>query len=111
MSVWKDKFIPPNKFSRPTEKIKGVKKIVMHYTANNGATALNHYNYFKNLRNVYASAHLFVDKIEALCIIPLNEISYHANDGKYKDIPALKPNANYLSVGIELCMERYRSPL
>lgn len=106
MTIWKNKYIKPNKFSRPQEKIKDVRKIVIHWTANFGGTAMNHYNYFNNLSGRYASAHLFVDKNEALCIIPLEEITYHANDGIFRGIPELKPNANYLSIGIEMCVER-----
>lgn len=106
MAVWKDKFIRPNKYSRPQTKLTAVRKIVMHWTANYGATANGHYNYFNTLSGRYASAHLFVDKIEALCIVPLNEITYHANDGSYKGIAELRPNANFLSVGIELCVEK-----
>jgi len=106
MAIWKDKFIKPNKYSRPQTKLTAVRKIVMHWTANFGATANGHYNYFNTLSGRYASAHLFVDKIEALCIVPLNEITYHANDGTYKGVPELKPNANFLSIGIELCVEK-----
>ena len=106
MAVWKDKFIKPNKYSRPQEKLKAVRKLVLHWTANFGATAEDHYEYFNNLEGRYASAHIFVDKKEALCIIPLNEIAYHANDGKFRGIPELKPNANYLSIGVEMCVEK-----
>lgn len=113
MAVWEDKFINVNGFARSGKKLKGVRKIVMHYTANNGATAENHYRYFNNLKDRYASAHFFVDKVEALCIIPLNEIAYHANDVQqrvngvaYRGVAELKPNANELSIGIEMCLEK-----
>lgn len=106
MSLWKDKFIAPNEFSRPQKKMTEVRKIVIHWTANYGASAMNHFNYFNTLKGRYASAHFFVDSKEALCIIPLNEIAYHANDGSYKGVPELKPNANFLSVGIEMCVEK-----
>ncbi|WP_137743229.1 peptidoglycan recognition protein family protein [Robertmurraya siralis] len=106
MSLWIDKFIKPNKFSRPQNKLTAVRKIVIHYTANNGATALNHYNYFNDLKDRYASAHIFADKKEAYCIIPLNEVAYHANDGSYRGISELKPNANFLSIGVEMCLEK-----
>lgn len=106
MALWKEKFIAPNKFSRPQTKITEVRKIVIHWTANYGATALNHYNYFNTLKDRYASAHFFVDSNEALCIIPLNEIAYHANDGSHRGVAELKPNANLLSLGIEMCVEK-----
>lgn len=104
--AWKEKIIPFNVFSRPMVRIRDIRKIVVHYTANNGASAMNHYTYFKNLSGRYASAHFMVDKIEALLIIPLNEMTYQANDGVTKLIPELRPNANYYSIGVEMCLER-----
>ncbi|HFK2719214.1 TPA: N-acetylmuramoyl-L-alanine amidase family protein, partial [Escherichia coli] len=76
------------------------------YTANPGASAYNHYKYFSNLKDRYASAHIFVDKTEAYLIIPLDEVAYAANDGTYRGVPELKPNANYRSVSVELCIEK-----
>lgn len=104
--TWKNKFINPSKFTRPQTKLKGVKKIVLHFTANHGAGADNHFRYFNSLKDRYASAHIFVDKIEALCIIPLDEVAYHANDGTHRGVEALKPNANLLSIGVEMCQEK-----
>ena len=106
MSLWKEKIIKPNKYSRPQKKITAVRKIVMHWTANLGATANGHYNYFNTLSGRYASAHFFIDKTESILIIPLNEIAYHANDGSKRKIAELRPNANFLSIGIELCVEK-----
>lgn len=108
----KNKYIQKNEYSRPGAKLTAVKKIVMHWTANLGGTALNHYNYFNSIPNRpanqrrYASAHIFVDTKEALCIVPLNEVTYHANEGSTKKIPELRPNANFLSVGVEMCVEK-----
>jgi N-acetylmuramoyl-L-alanine amidase len=114
MAVWKDKFIDVNGYARSGKKLKGVRKIVMHYTANNGASAENHYRYFNNLRDRYASAHFFVDKDEVICIIPLNEVAYHAGDVQqrnangtpYRGVKELLPSANELSIGIEMCLEK-----
>ncbi|MFQ3543667.1 N-acetylmuramoyl-L-alanine amidase [Halobacillus rhizosphaerae] len=113
MAVWEVKYIQPNKYSRPQMKLNAVRKIVMHYTANPGATANGHYEYFNNLRGTYASAHFFVDKYRKLLIIPLNEVAYHANDVQqyvggqpYRGVSALLPNANFLSIGIEMCIEK-----
>lgn len=117
MSLWEDKFININKYARSGKKITKVKKIVIHWTANYGGTAENHFTYFSKSmiasnmklpekKRRYASAHFFVDKNEALCILPLNEIGYHANDGKVRKLEELKPNANYLSIGIEMCVEK-----
>jgi N-acetylmuramoyl-L-alanine amidase len=114
MAVWTDKFITVNGYARSGKKLTGVRKIVMHYTANPGATAQNHHDYFQNLNDRYASAHFFVDKNEAICIIPLNEVAYHANDVQKKNadgsawrgVKELLPNANLLSIGIEMCIEK-----
>jgi N-acetylmuramoyl-L-alanine amidase CwlA len=114
MTAWIDKFIEVNEFARSGKKLTSVRKLVLHYTANNGGTAMNHYNYFNNLKDRYASAHLFVDKLEALCIIPLNEVAYHCNDIQkrnadgtpWRGIKELLPNGNLLSIGVEMCLEK-----
>ncbi|MGC6595261.1 N-acetylmuramoyl-L-alanine amidase, partial [Escherichia coli] len=72
-----------------------------------------HKSYFNNLNGVYASAHLFVDDEEAICIIPLNEVAYHANDIQkyvngqpYYPLRSIIGNANYSTIGIEMCLDR-----
>lgn len=94
MSLWRNEFIPINEFTRPGIKRNHTRNLVWHYTANPGASAANHYRYFSNLRDRYASAHIFIDRNEAICIIPLDEIAYHAEQ------------ANPYSIGIELCIEQ-----
>lgn len=94
MSLWRNEFIPVNEFTRPGIKRNHTRNLVWHYTANPGASAANHYRYFANLRDRYASAHIFIDKNEAICIIPLDELAYHAGP------------ANPYSIGIELCIEQ-----
>lgn len=117
MSVWINDYIKTNRYSRPGLKLKGRAKGILHYTANPGASAKNHVTYFgKTLieqneklpesKRRFASAHIFVDKYEARCIIPLDEVAYQANDGSYRGIPELKPNANYLGIGVEMCQEK-----
>ena len=106
MTAWINDFIKVNKYSRPGTKLTSARKGIIHYTANHGATAKNHVSYFNNLTGRYASAHIFVDKKEARCIIPLNEVAYAANDGSYRGVPELKPNANYLSISVEMCQEK-----
>lgn len=109
MELWKNKYLDVNIYTRPGKRIKKVRKIVIHDTANPGANAYNHYRYFNTTARQskrYASAHIFVDQQEAICIIPLNEIAYHANDGLIRKIQVLKPNANDYSIGIELCLTK-----
>lgn len=107
------KYISKSKYTRPGTKLVAVKKIVMHYTASPEGTAINHYRYFSNLNDRYASAHIFVDKNEALAIVPIDEVAYHANDVQerikgipYRGVSSLKPNANLCSLGIEMCIEK-----
>ncbi|NVS00222.1 N-acetylmuramoyl-L-alanine amidase family protein [Listeria monocytogenes] len=113
MTTLKYNYINKNKFSRPGFKLLRVSKIVMHYTANPGAGADNHRRYFRDLKERYASAHVFIDDKEAICIIPLNEVAYHANE-KACRVQALKAttsyyaggNANLTSIGIEMCLDK-----
>jgi N-acetylmuramoyl-L-alanine amidase len=114
MSAWIEKFINVNPYSRSGKKLTAVKKLVVHYTANPGATAQNHFDYFNKLKDRFASAHIFIDRRQALNIIPLTEVAYHANDiqkknkdgSPWRGLKELLPNANYLSIGVELCVEK-----
>ena len=114
MSFIKYEYININEYSRPGIRNNGIDGIVMHYTANNGGTARNHKNYFNNLKGTYASAQLFIDDIEALCIIPLNEVAYHANEiskynadgSRYRPLYSKIGNANYSTIGVEMCLDK-----
>lgn len=98
-----ESLIPINPFSRPGTIRTFTRNIVWHWTANPGATARGHVGYFGNVigrqdpyddkADTYASAHVFIDRTETLCIIPLDELAYHASQ------------ANPYSVGVELCIE------
>lgn len=116
MAVWKEDIVIKNKYSRPAFKLLSVKGIVVHYTANRGGTAKNHADYFDGADGGayrYAGAHIFVDRKEALLIIPLDEVAYHANDkpSKVSKLRATAPyykngNANLTTIGIEMCIEK-----
>lgn len=109
MATWKNQYVRLNEYSRPGLKLKGVRKLIVHWTANLGGTAANHFKYFDSTivaAKRYASAHIFVDKTEALCIVPLDEVAYAANDGTYRGVAELKPNANFYSISVELCVEK-----
>lgn len=107
-----------NPYSRSGDKLLRVQAIVIHYTANPGANALMHANFFDGADGGayrYAGAHIFVDRKEALEVIPLNEVGYHANERKAGPLlSALKAstsyypggNANLLTIGIEMCIEK-----
>ena len=48
MSAYRNQYIDINKWTRGNQN-NGVKKLAVHYTANPGASAANHYRYFKTL--------------------------------------------------------------
>ncbi|MFD2868015.1 N-acetylmuramoyl-L-alanine amidase [Kurthia populi] len=111
----KNEHITVNKYTRPGAKRGSTKGIILHYTANPGASADNHRRYFGNGGGGrYAGAHIFIDSKESLCIVPLNEVCYHANDvqkyvgGKaYRGASGkLGANANLSTIGIEMCIEK-----
>jgi N-acetylmuramoyl-L-alanine amidase len=116
MSAWRNQYVHVNQYSRPGMKLKEVRKLIVHWTANPGASAANHFGYFDRsivaLRR-YASAHIFIDKKEAICIVPLDEVAYAAGDVQqrvngvpYRGVAELLPSANSLSISVELCVEK-----
>ena len=78
------KLIQKNKYSRPGIALKKVKGVVIHYTANPGATAIANRNYFENLKDTHttkASSHFVVGlEGEIVQCIPTAEIAYASND-------------------------------
>jgi N-acetylmuramoyl-L-alanine amidase len=115
MSLWNEDFVIVNKYSRPATKLVGVRGIVMHWTATNGATDENEQSFFDGSDgggSRYASAHFFVDRDSSTLIIPLDEVAYHANEKPCK-IAKLQATsggyiggANLTAIGIEMCVEK-----
>lgn len=77
--------------------ISRVKYIVIHYTANNGDTALGNTNYFKSYRG--SSAHYFVDENNIYQSIEDKNIAWHCGANTYYH----KECRNHNSIGVELC--------
>ena len=73
-----------NKNSRPGIKLRKIKGIVIHYTANPGTTAEQNRSYFESLAETgetHASSHFIIGiSGEIIQCIPCNEISYASND-------------------------------
>lgn len=73
-----------NPYSRPGSALEKVNGIVIHYTANPGATAIANRNYFENLKDTHttkASSHFVVGlEGEIVQCIPTAEIAYASND-------------------------------
>lgn len=76
--------------NRPQTKLDS-EGLVIHSTANPGATAQNHYVYF-NTGDRGASAHYFGDWIEIIRLIPEDEQAWHAG-----------PTANRKYLSYEMC--------
>ena len=77
--------------------LKKNKYIVLHYTANNGDTALNNCIYF-NKAYRGASANYFVDESEIYQCVKDGDIAWHVGAHKY-----FNECRNTNSIGIEMC--------
>lgn len=89
-------------------RLKDIKYITVHYTANKGDTAKNNCLYFQGA-NRHASAHIFIDPNEAIISVPINYVAWSVGGKKYPDcsktgggkLYGKATNANTLN--IELC--------
>lgn len=92
----KEKLLSINPYSRPGDKLKKVKQIVVHYVGNPNTSAMANRNYFESLKNkhIYASSQYIIGLDgEIIRCIKENEVAYHAGN--------LTVNRN--SIGIENC--------
>lgn len=103
------KFISNN---RPNRKLKELKGIVIHWTANvsKGANSQAHYLYFNNAYRG-ASAHYFVDDRSVLQLIPDDEVAWHVGDPIRTSVLPIRAkyvpkgdNPNNYFIGIEMCV-------
>ena len=95
------KYLTINPYSRPGNKLKGVKGIVIHWVGNATSTAEANRNYFEGLKSGqkmsngkyrHASSHYIVGlEGEVIACVPEEEIAYHAS------------KANEDHIGIEVC--------
>lgn len=74
--------------------------ITYHNTGNSAPTAGDeaHANWLQNVENAdkeYVSVHFFVDENSITQTVPIDEVTYHAGDGK--------GNGNYKTISIEIC--------
>jgi N-acetylmuramoyl-L-alanine amidase len=87
--------IPFSPQKRPGRKMEP-KWLTIHSTANLKSTAQNERDNLARADNTrQASFHLVVDEKQAIMCIPLNEIAYHAGDGKGP--------GNMQSIALEIC--------
>lgn len=72
--------------------------ITIHNTGNPSSTAKNERQWLTNPANALtASFHIVIDELEAIEVIPLNEVAWHAGDGSKEG------TGNRTSIGIEIC--------
>jgi len=88
--------------STPNNRRPGIKleatTITIHNTANPSSTARNERAWLTNRSNTRtASFHIVIDDKEAIEVIPLNEVAWHAGDG------SSEASGNRTSIGIEIC--------
>jgi N-acetylmuramoyl-L-alanine amidase len=107
----KQEMLTPNKWSRPTTKLKAVKAIIIHWVANPKTSAMANRNFFENRKHGktgFGSAHFFVDLDGSyLQCLPEDEVAYHVGAKTYKEL-ALKNISTYpndSSLGIEVTHE------
>lgn len=86
--------------TRTLIKMKDCIGITNHNTGNSSPTAGDelHAKWMQKVENAdtqYVSAHLFVDQDSIIQTIPLDEVTYHAGDGK--------GDGNYKTISIEIC--------
>lgn len=98
------KYIQKGTKRRSGQKLLGVKFIVEHDTGNIDTTAMNNVDYFiKSANEMEASAHVFIDDVDVIECIPLDEKAWHVRYGVDIDNSIYGVDANDSALGIELC--------
>lgn len=99
-----------NYYSSSKRSLKVIKKVVIHYTGNNGDSAKSNGKYFQTA-NRKASAHYFIDNKDVICSVP-DEYAAFAVGGGLKDQKSAyakngakyyKKYTNSNTLSIELC--------
>lgn len=102
------KFLTPNKYSRPRTKLNKLKGVVIHWYANPNTSALANRNFFENRKlgkTNFGSAHYLIgQKGEIIQALPEAELAYHVGAKKYKQraLQKLSSHPNNCTIGIEL---------
>jgi len=102
-----EKYITPNRYSRPKTKINKIKGIVIHWVANPNTSAIANRNFFENRKygqSGYGSAHEIIDlNGDVILCIPKDEMAYHVGSKTYTDdaLIYLSSYPNNCTYGIE----------
>lgn len=99
-----------NPYSRPGEETSKINGIVMHYTANPGATAMANRNYFEGLKDTHQtkSSSNFIVGLEGEIIqcVPTWEIAYASNE---RNIDTVSIECCHIDESGEFTETTYRS--
>ena len=118
-----ERYIDKNEFSRPGQKLREVKGIVMHYLGKSGQSAEQARLFFDSLKKQdstdnepdrSASAHFIIDHDGTiLADVPTDEKAYHVGSTIYTELARTvfgdyakypdRTSPNSCSIGIELC--------
>ncbi len=100
-------FLTKNPFSRPGNKLIGVRGVVIHWVANPNTTASANRNFFENRKfgkTNYGSAHYIVNlNGDIIQCLPENEVGYHVGSNTYTSAALRKLSSypNNCTIGIE----------
>ncbi|MFC6038444.1 N-acetylmuramoyl-L-alanine amidase [Paenisporosarcina macmurdoensis] len=102
------KYLPNKSRRRPGLKNLGVLFIVDHDTGNPGSSARGNVGWMDSTANLVpllqvSSAHTFIDDIEIIECVPLDEMAYHVLFGVKTDNALYGHDANRAAIGVELC--------
>ena len=107
---WEEAFLTPNEYSRPGDRLREVKNIFVHYTANINTSAMQNRNYFEQLGDTQersASAHFIIGYDgEIVQCIPLDEIAYAV---KTRNMDSISIECCYIAEDASFTQETYDS--
>ena len=104
-----DRWLTPNRWSRPQRQLIGTRGIVVHWVANPNTSALANRNYFESrkagLRGFGSSHEIIGLKGEIIRCVPESEMAYHVGAKRYtkQALDNLSTYPNDCTYGIELC--------
>jgi N-acetylmuramoyl-L-alanine amidase len=104
----KTKLLTPNSYSRSQDKLKAMKGVVIHWTANEGAgaNADANRNFFESRKSGtlgYGGAHYIIDDQQIILCIPEDEMAYHVGGTTYRT-NYFGSYPNNCLIGIEMCV-------
>jgi N-acetylmuramoyl-L-alanine amidase len=107
--VVEERFLTPNKYSRPEADMPEVRAVALHWVENPRTDAMFNWNYFEWRKNGnwgYGSAHYIVDAEHIIHCVPDGEMAYHVGPRSKATEYAKKrfaPYANLFCLGVEMC--------